>query len=204
MPTRNTRKYYTPDTYYHVYTRGVNKQAIFHDDNDYEVFLSLLERHLSPRPHKKANGQPALSFADSISLLCYCLMPNHVHFLLYQHEDELAIAQLLQRVFTSYSMYFNKKYERVGPLFQSRYLASMIDSDAYLHHISRYIHRNPHMWSEYRYSSLSDYLGNATRDWVKPEPILELFDSNPKKYLAFVEAMDDDDKESITDELAHG
>lgn len=202
MPTPNTRKYYLPDTYYHVYSRGVNKQEIFRDTADYIFFLSLLERYLSPKPQKKSNGQPAPSFADTISLLCFCLMPNHIHFLLYQYDDERAITQLLQRVFTSYSMYFNKKYERVGPLFQSRYLASMINNDAYLHHISRYIHRNPHLWRDYPYSSLSDYIDGA-RDWVRPGPVLELFGDNPQTYLAFVESMDEDDEESIADELAH-
>lgn len=108
----------------------------------------------------------------------------------------------MRRVLTSYSMYFNKKESRVGPLFQSRYLASRIDGDTYLHHISRYIHRNPVLWSEYPYSSLRYYRGDAHADWVKPAAILELFD-NTERYLDFVADMDEDDEEALPIYLSH-
>lgn len=130
-------------------------------------------------------------------------MPNHIHMLFYQHDDERALPALLQRVFTTYSMYFNKKYDRVGPVFQSRYLASRIDNDPYLHHISRYIHRNPKLWREYKHSSLPYYMGESHADWVKPQAIMELFDNDPRKYLEFVETMDEDDQEQAIDFMAH-
>ncbi len=203
MPTKNSRKEYIPRTYYHVYTRGVNKQPIFNDEQDFAVFLSYLKRYLSPSLQKLPNGQRVHSFAERIDLLCYCLMSNHLHLLFYQHDDERALPSLLQRVFTTYGMYFNKKNDRVGPVFQSRYLASQIDSDAYLYHISRYIHRNPHIWSEYPFSSLSYFTGKAKADWVKPNAIMELFDYTPKKYLEFVTSMDGDDEEHMVDLMAH-
>ena len=203
MPTRNSRKEYAPDTYYHVYSRGLNKQPIFFDEQDFSVFLGYLKRYLSYEASKRPNRKPVRSFAGDIDLLSYCLMRNHVHLLFYQHEDERALSALLQRVFTVYSMYFNKKYTRVGPVFQSRYLASRIDNDPYLHHISRYIHRNPKIWSEYEFSSLRYYTGEAYADWVKPGAILELFDNSPKKYLEFVASMDEDDEETIVDFMAH-
>ncbi len=203
MPTRNSRKEYAPDTYYHVYSRGLNKQPIFFDEQDFSVFLGYLKRYLSYEASKRPNRKPVRSFAGDIDLLSYCLMRNHVHLLFYQHEDERALSALLQRVFTVYSMYFNKKYTRVGPVFQSRYLASRIDNDPYLHHISRYIHRNPKIWSEYEFSSLRYYTGEAYADWVKPGAILELFDNSPKQYLEFVASMDEDDEETIVDFMAH-
>lgn len=203
MPTRNSRKEYLADTYYHVYSRGANKQAIFRDEQDYAVFLGYLQRHLSPVPTRKNNRQVARSFANDVDLLCYCLMPNHVHLLFYQQKDERALPALLQRIFISYSMYFNKKYDRTGPLFQGRYLASRIDSDSYLHHISRYIHRNPAHWRTYNYSSLRYYTGEAQTDWLKLGRILELFDNHPQRYLDFVATMDEDDEESLPDLLAH-
>lgn len=203
MPTKNSRKSYLPNTYYHAYSRGINKQAVFRDEQDYAVFLGYLKRYLSSDTQKLPNGQAVRSFVGSIDLLAYCLMPNHVHLLFYQHDDERALPALLQRIFTTYSMYFNKKYDHLGPVFQSRYLASRIDSDSYLYHISRYIHRNPKIWNEYEFSSLPYYLGKARSNWVKPGRILELFDNSPEKYLAFVETMDEDDEELITDFLAH-
>lgn len=203
MPTRNSRKDYAPDTYYHTYSRGANKQNIFLDEQDYAVFLSYLQRYLSPSLNKKNNRQAAKSFANDLSLLCYCLMPNHIHLLIYQHNDSRALPSMLQRIFTSYSMYFNKKYDRVGPLFQGRYLASRIDNDAYLHHVSRYIHRNPARWRTYTYSSLRYYTGDTQSDWIKPDRILELFNNEPRRYMDFIASMDEDDEEAAAYYLAH-
>ncbi len=203
MPSRNSRKEYVPNTYYHAYSRGVNKQIIFRDNQDYTVFLGYLQRYLSINPTKRPNGQKAKTFAKDLDLLCYCLMSNHIHLLFYQHSNERALPELLQRALTSYSIYFNKKYGRVGPLFQSRYLASRIDNDPYLHHISRYIHRNPAQWQSYSYSSLRYYTGEARADWVKPGLILELFDNSSTRYLDFLASMDEDDEETAVDYLAH-
>ena len=203
MPTRNSRKVYASDSYYHAYTRGVNKQNICLDDQDHQVLLSYLQRYLSISPPKKSNRQPVQSFSGELDLLSYCLMSNHIHLLFYQHSDERALASLLQRILTSYSMYFNKKYDRVGPVFQSRYLATRIDNDPYLHHISRYIHRNPKLWREYKFSSLRYYTNEAHADWVKPAAILALFSNDPKVYLEFVASMDEDDKEVIAELMAH-
>ncbi len=203
MPSRNVVKTYVTDNYYHVYSRGVNKQAIFRDDEDRDLFLSLLKRYLSTERASRKKHATYTSFAGTIDLVAYCLMDNHIHLLLYQHDDPFALPGLMRRVMTTYSMYFNKKYDRVGPLFQSRYLASRIDNDPYLHHISRYIHRNPSQWSQYRYSSLRFYRGDAKADWVKPDLILSLFDNSSQKYLNFVASMDEDDEEIAIDFLAH-
>lgn len=203
MPTRNIRKVYAPDTYYHLYTRGVNRQTVFEDDDDKTFFLGLLKRYLSNEAVKRPGHPAYTSYANSLDLLAYCLMDNHIHLLFYQHQDSRAIADLMRRVLTSYSMYFNKRYSRVGPLFQSNYLASRVDSDAYLHHISRYIHRNPAMWRDFEYSSLRYYLGDTQAEWIKPGMILELFDTNPRRYLEFVASMDEDDEEILPRHLAH-
>lgn len=203
MPTRNVIKQYAPESYYHLYSRGVDKQTIFRDEADKLLFLSLLKRYLSKKQLKRSKHAPYRSFASDIDLLAYCLMDNHIHLLVYQYEHAMAIADFMRRVMTTYSMYFNKKYGRVGPLFQSRYLASRIDSDSYLYHISRYIHRNPKLWSEYKFSSLRYYTGEARADWVKPYAILELFDDDPRKYMDFLASMDEDDEELIADYLAH-
>lgn len=72
-------------------------------------------------------------------------------------------------------MYFNLKYDRVGPLFQSRYKASIINNDPYLIHISRYIHLNPSDYENYKYSSYQSYLGENTYPWLKISKILDLF-----------------------------
>lgn len=184
MPGRNIIKEYAAEQYYHVYSRGVAKQVIFHDPQDYEVFLSLFKRYLSLQAATNPRHGVYPHYGKRLKLLAYCLMPNHIHMLVYQHDDK-ALIEFMRSVMTSYSMYYNRKYKRVGPVFQSRYRASRITRDDYLEHISRYLHLNPTDWKYYPYSSLKYYLGNATADWISPVKILELFPS-VDQYLEFV------------------
>jgi putative transposase len=91
----------------------------------------------------------------------------------------------MHSVMTSYSRYFNTKYNRTGSLFESRYKASMITSESYLEHISRYIHMNPKRWRNYEYSSLPYYLQQDEVSWVRPKRITDMF-SGPAAYLEFL------------------
>lgn len=184
MPSRNLEKIYLNEAYYHLYNRGVDKQAIFRDKEDYVVFLNLLKRYLDNEPTKDKKGREYDWLHDEAELLSYCLMPNHYHLLIYQHEPE-AMTRLLRRVITSYTTYFNDKYQRVGYLFQSRFKASMITRDDYLQHISRYIHLNPANYKDWEFSSLDYYLGKKKAGWIRPSRILDLFPSN-KTYENFV------------------
>src|SRR5262245_7444609 len=111
-------------------------------------------------------------------------MPNHIHLFIYQ-LDESALKNFMQSLMTSYGMYFNKTYKRVGPVFQSRYRASRITDDTYLQHISRYIHLNPSDWRTSTKTSLDFYTSKRQADWVKPQKILELF-SSADEYLNFL------------------
>lgn len=185
MPAKNIIKQYGADQYYHVYTRGVAKQAIFLGPDDYLYFLSLFKRYLSYLPTKSRRHGAYPHFGNRLDLLAYCLMPNHIHLLLYQ-ADEQAMTEFLRALMTSYSMYFNRKYKRVGPVFQSRYKASRITTPSYLEHISRYIHLNPKQWRDYEYSSLPYYLDVRSAEWLKPQAIMDIFDKQ-NTYLAFLE-----------------
>lgn len=185
MSSRNREKIYCDDSYYHVYNRGVNKRKIFMDDEDYAVFLNLLKRYLDSVPIYDNKGREYDWLHEKLELLCYCLMPNHFHLFIFQY-DSMAMTRLMRGVATSYTIYFNKKYKRVGPLFQDRFKASMIQNDAYLEHVSRYIHLNPKEYLAWEYSSLPYYLGKKQAGWLRPEKILEDFKS-PQEYLDFVE-----------------
>ncbi len=112
-------------------------------------------------------------------------MSNHFHMLVYQHQLG-AMTGLMRSVLTSYSRYFNKKYHRSGPLFESRFKASRVDEEAYLQHISRYIHLNPRQWRSYEYSSLQYYLQQSKETWIRPNRILEIFNTS-QEYINFVE-----------------
>lgn len=204
MPTRNTRKIYGAEQIYHVYTRGVAKAPIFLDDSDKQYFCNLLARYLSAKPAISSARVPYAWYGNRIKLLTFCLMKNHMHLLIYQ-KDEKAMAQLLHSLMTSYSMYFNKKYKRAGPVFQSRYLASLIDKQSYLEHISRYIHLNPKNWRAYKYSSIAHYIGEESNEWIHTKPILELFNNSTEEYLAFISDYEahKDMLDEIKLELAH-
>ncbi len=189
MPSRNVIKDDLPESYYHVYFRGGNRSRIFREPADYERLLQLFSRYLSLKEEKNSAGVSFPNYSNKIELLSFCLMPNHVHLLLYQHNQG-DMTELMRSLLTSYSMYFNKKYKRSGPLFESRYKASHISNDAYLQHISRYIHLNPKQWRDYEYSSLPYYLHQISDEWIVPKRILELFES-PAEYLQFVEDYED-------------
>jgi REP element-mobilizing transposase RayT len=196
MPSRNREKDYVPDSYYHVYNRGLNKGDIFKDDRDYAVFLSLLKRYLGSEIIKDKNYHVYESLRDRVELAAFCLMPNHFHLLIYQH-DSTGMTDLLRRACTAYVSYFNKRYGRSGPLFQERFKASRITKDEYLQHISRYIHLNPPNYRSWEFSSLPYYLGTKHADWVRPKRILELFDGG--EYPQFLE--DYEENKKIIDDI---
>jgi len=184
MPGRNIIKHDIADSYQHVYARGHSKHKIFIDEQDYIVFLNLLDRYLSPEEVKDPYGVPYPNFFNKVELLAYCLMPNHIHLLVYVRQPG-AMGKCMRSIMTSYSRYFNKKYSRSGSLFESRYKASMISDRAYLEHITRYIHLNPKHWRHYEYSSLPYYLQQDSVSWLNPKRVLEMF-SGPVEYLEFV------------------
>lgn len=184
MPAKNTVKEFIPQAYYHVYNRGIEKRVIFCDDQDYTVFLGLLKKYLIGDNHNINNRHKFTPMSGRIELLAYCLMPNHFHLLIYQ-EDRRAMTELMRRVTTGYVMYFNDKYDREGRLFQGTYKASAINSDSYLHHISRYIHLNPKEYTTWPYSSYTIYAGKKKVKWVNTVRVTELFSSR-EEYLKFV------------------
>lgn len=198
MPSRNIEKIFIPEAYYHVYNRGVEKRAIFLDDEDYCVFLNLLKRYLDDKPSTDRTGRQYEWLHDQLELLAFCLMPNHFHLFIYQINEQ-AITKLMKNLCTSYVMYFNKKYKRVGPLFQGRYKAKDILDDAYFQHISRYIHLNPTEFETWKYSSLPYFLNKKNSKWVQPGRVLEAFEG--ESYIEFVK--DYIGQKEIMDELKH-
>lgn len=215
MPSRNVRKPYIENGSYHVYNRGVEKRTIFEDPQDYSVLIGYLSEALLPKNERELYerlGDESLdwvekekikrrlslkNFFGEIDLLAYCLMPNHFHLLLKQNQAR-SIDNLMSSLMTRYSMYFNKKNTRTGPLFQGVYKAVLVESEAQLLHLSRYIHRNPLSLAEGRlhqnlYTSQPEYLAKRNTAWIKTELILGYFSkTNPRNsYLTFVEEIED-------------
>ena len=193
MPSKNILKTYIANGYYHVYNRGVEKRVIFEDEQDYRVFLKYIEEILTPPKSQdknttfnlrgrtyKAEKKFLKNYTNGIDLLAYCLMPNHFHFLV-KLRDVTALEGYMRALMTRYVMYFNKKYDRIGSLFQGRYKAVLITDERYLLHLSRYIHLNPSEYTrdlEGAYSSYADYLGKRKTPWIKTDEVLPFFNAN--------------------------
>jgi len=221
MPAKNSVKTYKKNSFYHIYNRGVEKRLIFQDKQDYAVFLSYLKTYLLPKDkeqlrklladanlnYKKRDEILRLlrlnNFAGDIKLIAYSLMPNHFHFLLKQESAD-AIDCFMNSLGTRYTMFFNKKYKRVGSLYQAVYKAVLVESDQQLLYLTSYIHRNP--MAERRTpkekilsvlysqpSSLPEYLGKRRTNWIFPEEILTFFsDTNQRlSYESFVKQEED-------------
>jgi len=205
MTAKNRTKIYVDNTYYHVYNRGVEKRDIFLDDQDYGVFLSYLKFYLMPPedPNDPRGPSPRLSPSQQlsnhhgkISLIAYCLMPNHFHLLIRQ-ADKDSMTNFLRALATRYSMYFNKRYIRVGSLFQGRYKAVLVDNEMQFLYLTKYIHRNPldlfdytpDNLLDYSYSSYRNYTGITHQDWIDPSDIIYRYSNTDphSTYQSFVE-----------------
>lgn len=202
MTAKNRYKTYVDNTCYHVYNRGVEKRTIFLDEQDYKVFLSYLQFYLMPTstlrgPSPKSYPSQQLSnHNQKISLIAYCLMPNHFH-LLFKQTDKNSMTDFLRALLTRYSMYFNKRYSRVGSLFQGRYKAVLVDNEMQFLYLTKYIHRNPldlpsyspASLLDYPYSSYRNFTGNIHQAWIDPSDIIYRYSKNNTRntYQKFVE-----------------
>lgn len=212
MPAKNSLKDYYPNAYYHVYNRGVAKQTVFLDEQDYKTFLSYLKFYLTPvdlqgQSLKVAPSRKLKNYYREINLLAYCLMINHFHLFVFQKNPD-TMANFLRSLMTKYSMYFNKKYKRVGHVFQGRYKAVRVESETQFIYLSKYIHRNPleilptgTVLEGYKYSSYPNYLNLFNQTWVDKTDIMSYFSKiNPQEsYKRFVEETDERDLPLIKD-----
>lgn len=190
------------DEFYHLYNRGNSKQAIFKSESDYDRFKKVLYI---------ANNDERFVFRENESIFdidrkeqlvhigAYCLMQNHFHILLTPAVED-GVHKFMLKLATSYSSFFNKKYQRTGGLFEGPYKAKFADSDKYLKYLFSYIHLNPFRHKDehansfiseekllsYRHSSLPDYLG-VVREEGK---IL-----NKEKFPKYFETIQDNQRE---------
>lgn len=125
-----------------------------------------------------------------IEIICYCLMPNHFHFLLRQIKEN-GVTEFMSKISNSYTKYINIKNQRVGPLLQGEFKAVHVGDDEQLIHVSRYIHLNPLVGylaknlEAYRWSSYLEYLNPKDDSICSKEIILDQF-SSPGDYKQFL------------------
>lgn len=140
---------------YHVMMRGINRQNIFEERQDYSFFISCLRRVSEPDEDKKR----------ACNILAYCCMTNHCHILI--QEKEKSVGESIKWISNAYAFYYNQKYERTGHLFQNRFRSEPCDDKGYFLTVLRYIHLNPvkgglcKKAEQYPYSSWrNDYIRN--------------------------------------------
>jgi putative transposase len=185
--------------YYHIYNRGVNKQEIFLDVQDYHNFLKRLFLVLGIKTKVTLEKSRISALPeDAFSMLAYCLMPNHFHLLIRQNTD-LGIDKFMLKISTSYAIYFNKKYGRVGPLYQDSFKAKLVEQDSYLTYLSAYIHNNPEEPFTWEFFSFRDYLGIQKGGLCQTDLILGMFSDDPQRYKKFVQGFDEKGQLKIID-----
>ena len=197
MPSRNIVRKDSDHTYYHVYARGISKGEVFREPQDKDYFLYLLSRHLSIEQVSSRLGYAYRNFRGQVELLTFCLMDNHFHLLFYQVERG-TLSELMKSILVAYTAYFNRKYKRTGPLFESRFKASAIQNDAYVQHISRYIHLNPRGWKRFAYSGLLYIRNSSEPEWLQTERIL-VQHRDRDSYIEFVS--DYEDHKAMLDQI---
>ncbi len=173
---------FSTDEIYHVYNRGTEKRSVFTSARDYERFLALLyicnqKVRIDERIDRRKIHE-VLEFPRGTTLVdvaAYCLMPNHFHLIL-RETNEGGISKFMQKLVTGYTMYFNKRHQRSGALFQGKFKAVHAKDDRYLKYLIAYVHLNPidltqafekeklvtnkaQVLEKYLYSSYLDYTG---------------------------------------------
>lgn len=170
---------FAKDQYYHVFNRGVDKRSIFKDVKDIEYFLNRLAdlniddactKFTTQRFKRKGEKINLLDQQKLVSIIAYCLLPNHYHLILKQ-ESENGISKFMQKLGTSHTMYFNAKYKRSGSLFQGKFKANMIDGDFGLPILSvyvnlNYVHHKINPKTSLVKSSIFEYLGSESGEYI--------------------------------------
>jgi REP element-mobilizing transposase RayT len=173
MARRNIQ--FTQGEYYHIYNRGCNRAKIFHSDENYQFLLRKLRKYF---------------ISTEVSVIAFCLMPNHYHFLLRQDGDK-SVGGMVQTIFNGYSKAFNQRYNRSGTLFEGPFKAILIEKFSHLIHLCRYIHRNPldvglvTNIEKWQYSNYPEWIGLRDDILVDREFIKENYPSS-KDYETFV------------------
>ena len=156
---------------YHTILRGVNKQQVFEDEEDYLRFLNVLRRQT--QPYVDEQGQ---TVSPRCNVYAYCLMGNHIHLLV--KEGSETIGEVMKRMASSYVYHYNHKYDRVGHLFQERFKSQPVNDFSYFITLLRYIHQNPlkamlvDSIDEYEWSSWQEYNGTAHQGFCSTQVVL--------------------------------
>ncbi|MGB9706940.1 MAG: transposase [Microgenomates group bacterium] len=196
--------------FYHVFNRSVRGLPIFKRHYDYQLFLEAAQFYLQPNPPVKFSfyriqkkKYPLDLSQPLVTVIAYCLLPTHFHFILRQEKDK-GIRQFMQKLLNSYAHYFTLKYQSRGPVFEGNFKAVRVENEEQLLHLSRYIHLNPvssylvENPKDYPYSSYEIYLGEK-QGLADPSTIMD--NIKTENYKEFV--LDRKDYQRQLEQIKH-
>lgn len=182
-----------PDTYYHVLSRGNEKREIYRDEKDYLRFLE---------------GMGKMAGRFQLEIHAYVLMSNHYHFLLRTQDANLSRA--IQWLGVSYSVWFNRRHERSGHLFQGRFKSFLVQDDRHFTAMCFYIHGNPlragivKKLSDYRWSSYPAYADKRSQpSWLTTDLVLGMHGGSRRNFLEAQQSFLEEKRNPLED-LRHG
>lgn len=184
--SRKTNYIQSTQTYFHIYNRGVNREPLFFESRNYAYFLHRMEQ---------ANDR------SQITILAYCLMPNHFHLILKQRVPG-AIPAFIKQVCDGYAKAINRSLHRTGHLFEGPYRMKPVGSDEYILHLSRYIHLNPvraklvYRPEEWEFSSYRSYITDNDEGLVRISVAMNIC-GGAKEYRKFVEGYRDVERRTV-------
>lgn len=169
---------------YHVVQRGNNRQPVFFDDRDRLLYIALLKKY---------------SLECSCKVHAYCIMNNHIH-ILFIPQFENSLAKAMQKLSLSFTQYINRKYRRTGRLWECRFHSTLVDKEAYLWSVCRYIERNPvraklvDKPDQYKWSS-------AKIDDSEKDIFVKAFWQNPKERKEYLDFLNQPDNKSEIEKI---
>jgi len=172
--------------YFHIYNRGVDRNRIFFEEENYEFFIRRIDNYFDP---------------SKLTILVFCLMPNHFHFIIRQDQPN-ALSEFMSTLCKSYAKAINKRLHRSGHLFESKYKLKHVDEEMYLLHLSRYIHLNPVVAGlvtspvQWQFSSYRDYRGLNGNSFVSMREILSQMKGS-ENYEEYVNGYRNEDRNVI-------
>lgn len=184
---------------YHIFNRSLRQAPIFTNKREFDLFLMASRYYLQLHPpvkfsiyrRQRKKYEPEVDLSKTlVKVMAYCLMADHFHFILTQLEEN-GIRAFMHRLATSYSHYFNEKYDQKGSVFEGKFRAVRVETQEQLAHLSRYIHLNPVTAylvedpAKYGYSSYDFYLKKRESDFIDPSDVMVGF-SSPSDYEEFV------------------
>ncbi len=181
MPYRG--EIFAAGQYYHIFNRGAGRGKIFFSEGNYEYLLRLMVK---------------LYQKYGATIIVYCLMPNHYHFLLRQETDQ-PISKFINVLFNTYVQALNLQQGRSGTLFEGRFRHRRVEDWQYISHLCRYIHRNPvkarlvSRPEDWPYSNFREWVGLRESPLKDPVFIQDHF-PDPNEYQTFVNDLEDEKK----------